>query len=206
MRVAYVDSHQAASRRALFSSGASATGTHAETRVGVGSSTRDSPSCRSARPSCTLDRAPEGPHRRPAPPASRIDPQTAPPTRSAPARPENAQAQRPGTRRGIREPIARQERANRRQRLAQSHDWPGPRDAVKALGERRAAGADTKRKSTSGAALDPSRAESDGRRRASPHRNDRSAEVDARGPQGKFRQQDHRIVSPPLSDVHPIKT
>ena len=75
MRVAYVASHQAASRRAPASSGASATGTPTATRVGVGASARDAPSSSSARPSGSRERAHrKGAHASASSPASRIDP------------------------------------------------------------------------------------------------------------------------------------
>ena len=74
MRVVYVDSHHAANRRAVSTSGPSATGTATTMRVGCGTSARASPSSSSARPSASRERAHRnGAHSSASSPATRID-------------------------------------------------------------------------------------------------------------------------------------
>ena len=68
---------------------------------------------------------------------------------------DHAQAQRSSVRRWIREPIPTEKRSNGRERLAQSREWPVPCDAVKALGQRGASGADAEREPTSRARCRP---------------------------------------------------
>ena len=57
---------------------------------------------------------------------------------------DHTQAQRPRTLRGSGQALACQQRANGRHRLAHASQRPLPGDAVKALGQRRAAGPDTR--------------------------------------------------------------
>ena len=59
---------------------------------------------------------------------------------------------------------------------------------------------------TPGAPLKARRAQSDGRRRPSPRGNHRGAEPDPRCPKRYLRQHDHRIVRPPLGDLHAIES
>ena len=210
IRVAYVDSHQAASRRAPRSSGAErhrdADGRRAS---GVGAAARASPSSSSARPSAQARARPQ--ERRPRvgqlagePDRSRA---TAPPARSAPA-PRAATPSRsgraPGAGFGSRSPV--EQRAHRGHRLAQPRERPVPRDAVEALGQRRAAGADAEREAPAGAALQAGRAERDGRRRAPPRPRSPTCRARcARSAAASSASRTSRVVRPPLGDLDAVE-
>jgi hypothetical protein len=105
----------------------------------------------------------------------------------------------------VREPFAPEQRAHVGERPAQVGDRALPLDAVEALGERWAAGADAEREAPVRQPLEPGRGQRDRRRAPAPDRYDRRAEADPRRPRRELGQEDRRVVRPALGDVHALE-
>ena len=118
---------------------------------------------------------------------------------------EHAQPQRPRARRRARQAIARQQRAHLGQRLAQAGDRSLPAHAVQAFRQRRAAGSQAERETAAGGALQSSGGERDSRRCPAPHRDHARAEPDPRRLRRDLREQDRGVVAPRLCDLETLE-
>ena len=206
MRVAYVDSHHAATPRALAMSGPRATGTATAIRVGVDGSLRAAPSSSSARPSAHAS-APIGTapiH----PPVRRPPGSTRPPTpraRSGRARREPrraATAGRPAPAWATARPRAARAPRSPSRAPARPDGPTAARAALRsAAGCRRPTRAKSARRTPAGAP----------RRRARcspaspPHREDSRPDPDSRRLRRDLGQHDGGVVTPRLRDLDAIE-